>query len=222
MVLSFAFVRLVLIQAKTQRQVYSSVLFLLGNCFKESSWGSHPAGGLRAALGAMLHSLFGKAFSGILSHNQVLFSRLWMTIISFQSREVSNTSPFGNTRGSPEAALIHNQWNKRKVGKISKSLKSTAGAPAQHSAAVLMVSKLQSSTQTNKQKAQQQRGSTAAFPQRQEGHWDPRRELGTPWEKGKEAATRISLGAPIRTADLTTTSLCTDLFFLITSLPPPE
>lgn len=83
-----------------------------------------------------------------------------MTIMSFQSREVSNTSRSGNAQGSSEAALIHNQRNKRKVGKISKSLKSTAGAPTQHGT---------DGKQASKQHADKQTESSAAAGQ-QEGH----------------------------------------------------
>lgn len=75
---------------------------------------------LGADFGAKTCSLFGKALAGIASHGQVLFSRIWKTIMSFQSREMSNTSLFGNAQGGPEVPLTHNQWNKRKVRKISK------------------------------------------------------------------------------------------------------
>lgn len=47
---------------------------------------------LELDFGAMSCRLYGKAFAGNRSHSQVVFSRISKTIMSFQSREMSNTS----------------------------------------------------------------------------------------------------------------------------------
>lgn len=55
-----------------------------------------------------------------MSHGQVVFSRISKTIMSFQSREMSNTSFSGKAGGGPVETLPHNPPQKRKFRKISQ------------------------------------------------------------------------------------------------------
>lgn len=55
-----------------------------------------------------------------MSHGQVVFSRISKTIMSFQSREMSNTSLSGKARGGPAEILPHNPPQQRKFRKISQ------------------------------------------------------------------------------------------------------
>lgn len=75
---------------------------------------------LELDFGATSCRLFGKAFAGNTSHGQVVFSKISKTIMSFQSREMSNTSLSGKAGGGPAQTLTHNPPQKRKFRKTSQ------------------------------------------------------------------------------------------------------
>lgn len=60
--------------------------------FKMATETAGLPGILELDFGATSCRLFGKAFAGNTSHGQVVFSRISKAIMSFQSREMSNTS----------------------------------------------------------------------------------------------------------------------------------
>lgn len=70
---------------------------------------------LELDFGATSCRLFGKAFAGNTSQGQVVFSRISKTIMSFQSREMSNTNLSGKAGGGPAETLPHNPAQKQKV-----------------------------------------------------------------------------------------------------------
>lgn len=63
-------------QAKTQRKVEIPILVLPGNCTQMARETLGLIGVLGTDFSAKSLSLFGKAFAGIASHGQVLFSRI--------------------------------------------------------------------------------------------------------------------------------------------------